>query len=127
MLSGIYPRGENSHKNRFYVQAYQRAKPVKKKILRRNSARKSDARALIICRYRSGVLTHFIRYFPRADSCAGTQPENRGAPEASSGERDAANALQQKVDDGERADENNRGDGRSGEIDKRPFLAASPR
>lgn len=44
-------------------------------------------KAFIIRNYRSGVLTHF------ADSRAGTQPENRGAPEAPRGERDAANAL----------------------------------
>lgn len=63
----------------------------------------------------------------RADSCAGTRPENRGAAETAGGERDAANALQQKVDDGERTDEDGRGDGRSGEIDKRSFLAATTR
>lgn len=77
--------------------------------------------SLALCNYRSAVLTYFI------DSCAGTQPKDRRPPEASRRERDVENALQQKADDDEGSGEDDRGDGRSGEIDKRPLSAVTAR
>jgi len=65
-----------------------------------------------------------LRYLSFADSRAGTQPEDRGASETLGGEWDATNALQQEANDGEGANEDSRGNGRSGKIDKRSFLAA---
>lgn len=88
------------------------------------------ARAFIIRKiyYRSRRFNPLLRCISRgADSRARTQPEDRGASEAARRERDAEDALQPKADDGEGADENGRGDGRSGEIDKRPFPAAPTR
>lgn len=63
----------------------------------------------------------------RADSGLGAQPEDRGAPETSGRERDAAHPLHPEADDGEGTDEEHDGDRRAGEVHKRSLLAAASR